>query len=383
MLQSLNDWTGYVDQGSSVDVVYLDFAKAFDRVCHRLLIKKLEAVGIHPRITAWVDEFLTNREFLVRVNSTFSRPRLASSGVPQGAVLSPVLFNIYTYDLAEAALGHGVKYCAFADDWKVYYPVNVQGDRELLQQAIDRVLSWSQLWKLPLLETKTKILHIGRNNNLFSYTLGQETIQPVNEVLDLGFLVDRELSFDAHCHQIALKANRIMYSSFRALSTRNPSVLLRVFKTYIRPILEYGTVVFNPSKRKSILELENVQNSFTRKLLIRVMGFLYDSIPTSVVRNKNLGLHSLSYRRRKHDLLLVYKIVHGLVGLAPNSMFEVRASCTRGSADKLIIARPRKSIRRRFFVYRAGTDYERLSKKQFIPSKLSSFERLLNSYLKS
>ncbi|EYB86869.1 hypothetical protein Y032_0272g943 [Ancylostoma ceylanicum] len=114
-----------------------------------------------------------------------------------------------------------------------------------------------------------------------------------------------------------------------------------------------------------------------------MVGFLYEAIPPSEVRNANLGLSTLSCRRRRNDLLMVYKILRGSVGLVPRCMFGIRASNTRGLAYKLAIIRPRKNIRRRFFVYRAGTDYERLSKKQFIPSKLSSFERVLNSYLKS
>lgn len=88
MLQSFNDWTVYLDEGSCVDVVYFDFCKAFDKVPHDLLLHRLQVVGIHPRITLWIKAFLSDRFFMVRVNPSFSAPRRVLSGVPQGCVLS-------------------------------------------------------------------------------------------------------------------------------------------------------------------------------------------------------------------------------------------------------------------------------------------------------
>ncbi|PIO71154.1 hypothetical protein TELCIR_06956 [Teladorsagia circumcincta] len=75
MLQSLNDWTSYIDSGMGLDVVYLDFEKAFDKVSHHKLISKLIMVGIHPRIIAWIEAFLANRTFAVRVKTVFSEPK--------------------------------------------------------------------------------------------------------------------------------------------------------------------------------------------------------------------------------------------------------------------------------------------------------------------
>ncbi|EYC45182.1 hypothetical protein Y032_0436g1433 [Ancylostoma ceylanicum] len=169
----------------------------------------------------------------------------------------------------------------------------------------------------------------------------------------------------------------MVYRLFRAMSTRNSSILLRAFKTYVRPLVEYGTTIFNPHKSGVIAKLETVQNSFTRKLMTRVLGFLYDGIPRSDVRNRNLGLRPLAYRRRMFDLIMFYKILHGHVGLRSNKLFGLRASNTRGGSLKVVIPRAKSNVRHYFFVNRAGSVFQKLSKKQPIPSQLSLFKRML------
>ncbi len=82
------------DQGEPVDVVYLDFLKAFDSVCHRLLVKKMIAMGINLKITCWVEEFLKSRTFRVKLGGHFSSEGIVKSGVPQGSVLGPLQFLI-------------------------------------------------------------------------------------------------------------------------------------------------------------------------------------------------------------------------------------------------------------------------------------------------
>lgn len=120
MLERLNDWTASLNDGKGVDVIYFDFSKAFDRVSHSNLIERLIQVGIHRRIAQWLSDFLQDRSFSVRVNSKFYAPRRVTCGVPQGGVLSPVLFNIYAWDLPDALAAFGVGVTAFADDFKIY-----------------------------------------------------------------------------------------------------------------------------------------------------------------------------------------------------------------------------------------------------------------------
>nr|CDJ94387.1 RNA-directed DNA polymerase (reverse transcriptase) domain containing protein [Haemonchus contortus] len=203
MLETLNNWTKDLEKGYPTDVIYLDFCKAFDKVQHSKLLAKLRTVGIHPRIISWIAAFLTDRQLTVRIGSVFSTLRNVTSGVPQGGVLSPLLFNIYTYDLPNIIVSAGVSCCAFADDLKIYSRIRSRSDSEAIQSAIDSVFNWACEWDLPLSKDKTKLLRIGSRNPGFSYSIGGSPIAPVPMVKDLGFLVTSDLSFDQHCEFVA------------------------------------------------------------------------------------------------------------------------------------------------------------------------------------
>jgi hypothetical protein len=144
LLSCLNDWSSLVDLGKSVDVVYLDFAKAFDKVPINLLITKLKTHGISGRLLAWITHFLSDRKFAVKVNGVLSDFFDVLSGVPQGSVLGPKLFLLYTADIPDLFLSP----CAmFADDIKLY---NDTDNSFTLQEDLNKVLCWSESWGLPL-----------------------------------------------------------------------------------------------------------------------------------------------------------------------------------------------------------------------------------------
>lgn len=381
MLATLNDWTSWLDNGVGVDVIYFDFEKAFDKVPHAKLIEQLSVVGLHPRIVKWVESFLSQRTFRVNYKGHLSSAKLASSGVPQGSVLSPILFNIYTREIPSLINRFGVSCKVFADDLKIYSCVVDSTDVDRIQSAILAVAEWARAWDLPLAKDKTKVLHLGRSNINAPYFIEDRRLLQVSEVKDLGFLITDNLEFDKHCREIAAKAARRVCNLFRCLVTSNENILLRAYKMYIRPILEYGTPVFGPTKVKNIEVLDKVQNSFTRKLLLRSRQFDYRSIPDSTERCRTFGLEPLSLRRKKFDLLMVHKILQGAIHLGGCRFFTTRISSTRGAAVKLSYPRARCSVRSCYFTCRAGSEYVRLSKRVSLPSNISSFKRMLDKIL--
>lgn len=171
-----------------------------------------------------------------------------------------------------------------------------------------------------------------------------------------------------------------MHKLFRVLSTKDAAVLLRTYKTYIKPILEYGPSLFNPQKSKLVALLEKVQNSFARKLMVRRLGFIYDGIPSGSKRNANFKLHSLSHRRRKFDLISFHKILQGVTGLQLDQFCTHRTSYTRSGASSLVLPRARCNARR-LFTIRAGSDYIRINKKRILPSGNMSCKSTIAKWL--
>jgi len=129
LLVFLEEVTNYVDSGYPVDIIYLDFQKAFDKVPHKRLLHKLTAHGIRGELLLWIENWLSGRKQRVTLNVQCSSWKDVLSGVPQGLVLGPILFLIYINDIDESV---ACKVSNFADDTKIYRVVNSQEDIESL-----------------------------------------------------------------------------------------------------------------------------------------------------------------------------------------------------------------------------------------------------------
>jgi len=154
MLIFMDSLTEAHDNGHISDVVFFDFAKAFDKVPHRPLLQKLVAYGIDGQILKWISSFLLGRSFQVRVGSVLSDPHSISSGVPQGSVLGPILFLIYVNDLPEVLFSPSLLY---ADDLKVW----TSCDASALQIDLDAIQRWSTDWSLPINPQKCRHMSFG------------------------------------------------------------------------------------------------------------------------------------------------------------------------------------------------------------------------------
>lgn len=364
LLECLDDWTEAADRKHRCDVVYFDFAKAFDRVSHQKLVVKLEKYKFHPIVIKWIAQYLTGRTFQVKVENSFSSVRWVESGVPQGAVLSPILFNIYTAELPNIVQQCDVTMKMYADDVKIYRTITRHEDVCLMQNAIDLLASWADRWQLPLSPQKTVVLHLnsGTSTHPYTYNINGCTLAAVDSVKDLGFHYDNNLDFGKHIREVCNSAMLRTANIFRALTTKNKSILLKVYKTYVRPLVESSASVFAPYKKKDICRMEKVQNNFTRKLLLRTNSFLYSRVPKASIRNKYLGIPTLESRRKVFDVCLVHKLLNFTPASGPCKFFKTKKSLTRGEPKKLSLPRPRTRLRATSFTYRAGSLYLKIAK---------------------
>ena len=154
-----------LDGSGQVDMLYLDFSKAFDSVSHRLLIHKLQSFGFHSHLLTWFKAYLMRREQRVVVDSSNSDWLPVLSGVPQGSILGPMLFLCYINDMPSCTQNSTT--ALFADDSKCFWPIHSVNDCLLLQKDIDSLYNLGQMWDLHYHPSKCQIISVTRN--LFIY----------------------------------------------------------------------------------------------------------------------------------------------------------------------------------------------------------------------
>ena len=207
-LQLLNDyvldqWTEALDNNETIDAIYMDFMKAFDKVPHKRLIHKLRSYGISEQSCTWVESFLSQRKQRVHLNGKFSRWHGVTSGIPQGSVLGPILFVIFINDLPNSV--SSTTYL-FADDTKLYRNIKVEDDRTILQEDLDSLFDWSAQWLLKFHPDKCKVLKIrnkrkvvdNRSYTMKTYEGSVTSLEIVEGEKDIGVNVDSHLTFEKH-----------------------------------------------------------------------------------------------------------------------------------------------------------------------------------------
>ena len=333
LLECLHDWTKALDNKILVDVVYIDFAKAFDTVSHNKLVYKLSLIIVRGPLLKWISAFLSNRKFRVKLGNSFSDYRRVTSGVPQGSILGPTLFLLYINDIVFQF--PNVQCKMFADDMKLFVKLDHNDcmlSQSVLQSALDSLVIWSNTWQLEISAPKCSILHLGRNNPEFKYLINNKIVKSADQCKDLGILISRNLKPSTHCNAIATKAYRIINMLFRCFNNCDVQVLLKCYVSYVRPILEYSSTVWSPCLMRDIDKIESVQRYSTRRLFAR--AHLKEC--SYKIRLLHLNLDPLELRRLKYDLIMVFKCLKQKISACQNVFQLSHNQNTRGHELKLL-----------------------------------------------
>ena len=218
---------------------------------------------ISQEITKWIYGFLSGCRQRVRVNNSYSDYAEVNSGIPQGSILGPVLFIILINDLPDVVEST----CKiFADDTKIY---NSHNNYKTLQNDLYNLLDWSQTWQLLFNSSKCSCLHYGNSNNHNKYFIDKDCTSVLNTTTsekDVGVTFSPDLKFDLHISNIIKKANKITGIIKRSFSYLDKNIFLKLYKTIIRPNLEYANVIWNPQFKRQSIEIKKVQRRATKML---------------------------------------------------------------------------------------------------------------------
>ena len=245
LLTMLEELTSAFDKGESYDIIFYDFAKAFDKVPKERLLHKVEALGIKGNILEWIRSWLTNRKQRTKVNNAYSRFTSVLSGVPQGSVLGPLLFIIFINDIDFAA--RLIKLLLkFADDTKTANKIMAPKDCEDLQSCINDMCKWAETWAMEINVTKCKVLHIGRNNPRHIYTMNNVPLETVTSEKDIGVLIGESLKPSLQCAQAAHTARGVLCQILRSFHYRDKYIFKQLYTQYVRPHLEFSCLAWSP-----------------------------------------------------------------------------------------------------------------------------------------
>ena len=297
-----------LERGSQVDSVYFDCRKAFDRVSHQILIKKLKLYGVSDPLLSWLKSYLEDRRQMVKLDSVLSNEITVHSGVPQGSHLGPILFLIFVNDLG--SVFDSSSCLLFADDLKIYRRIDSMNDCLLLQGDIDRLTSWCSQNNVELNISKCKFISFTRKRQptLHVYTVDGVRLSRVTSVTDLGVVFDSELRFTSHIDWVISKAFRMLGFVLRQCHDfKDVEVLKIVYYSLIRSHLEYCCPIWSPHYGVHISRLERVQMKFVNFLLFKLR---IDKAPLSHDERRIIvGMDSLELRRIKLTLTFGHKIL--------------------------------------------------------------------------
>lgn len=310
LLMLIDDILQSVNQRSQVDLILLDFSKAFDMVNHEKLLYKLHFYGIRGQTLKWIKGFLDNRSQSVVVNGSTSSSIQVSSGVPQGSVLGPLLFLIYINDLPEYVQSSKVR--LFADDTAIYLSLTVASHSSLLQYDLHQLEQWETKWDMQFNPSKCQVIQITKRKTVIptKYLLHNTTLETVPSAKYLGITISNDLTWNKHINNITTKANQTLGFLRRNIKVHSERLKSTAYKTLVRPQLEYSSTVWSPYTGTLIDQIESVQRRAARwvKHDFGRMSSVTDMLTS-------LQWRRLDLRRIDQRLVMFHNILHDQVAI--------------------------------------------------------------------
>ena len=285
-----------IDKGDVSRILPVDIAGAFNRVSHAGLLHKLRIQGVGGNLLKWIGSYLEDRQLAAVVGGRRSSLFPIRAGVPQGRILGPLLFLLYVNDL-EDNLPQAVKLAVYSDDTTIYINIDCESDVAtqcaIFQSGVDSLFAWGRGWKISFEPSKSQAMIVSNKRRPWSIEpvqFGGINVEEVSEMRILGVSIDTKLTFKSYILNCAKRARQRLSMMSRATRIVDRSGLATIYKGFVRPVMESGSIVWSGAAATNLQFLDRVQHRATRML------------------GQDIPLDSLSHRRKVGCLSYLYKL---------------------------------------------------------------------------
>ena len=300
MVPFIHDLSLTLNNRYKTDIIYFDFAKAFDSVSHDLILQKLKRqFKIDGLMLRFIRSYLEGRQQQVVIGGMASSKLIVNSGVPQGSILGPLLFVLFINDMF-TCVSPGTNITLYADDTKIWRDIHLSSDHFLLQKDIDKLYTWSIANKMKFHPSKCKALAVTNQRNIlhnlpftiFQYKLHNTFIDYVNSQVDLGVTVSSKLSWTEQCNKLVSKASSRLGLVMRICHFTMDRKQKRTFYlTLVRSIFEHCSIIWHPISSNQTYNFEAVQ----KRAIKWIDGRMYDHYSDHQYLEKLKDLNILVY----------------------------------------------------------------------------------------
>jgi Reverse transcriptase (RNA-dependent DNA polymerase)/Endonuclease-reverse transcriptase len=315
---AIDDWQHALDAeaGAHVDVISLDWAKAFDRVPHKRLLAKLKRYNISGHVYEWISSFLYGRSMRVVYDGAVSSDYNVLSGVPQGSVLGPLLFIIYMMDLPQCV---GSSLRQYADDCTLYRVIRTSQDEQMLQADLDNIAMWCKVNYMEINESKSHHMAITKAKNIRKtlYSMNGKPIKQDNIMKILGITITQDLKWNVQTEIVRSKAAKLLGFLSRTLHSARPNAKRTIYLSLVKSVLMYGSPAWHPTSKSNIAKLEVIQSRATRFITNR-------GDCSRAERLAMCGISSLDNSYKESDVIFLKKMFMNAVDMDPLSRIQLR-----------------------------------------------------------
>ncbi len=301
------------------DVIYFDFAKAFDSVNHDIILLKLKTIyNINGLLLAFISNYLSGRWQQAVINGSISDRLPVLSGVPQGSILGPSLFVLFINDMTRG-VHVGTNIMLYADDTKIWREMVVEEDHNILQEDIDYLVDWAIQNKMRFHPSKCKVLSVSMFRPpyidslpfiQYFYSLGSSLLDYTSSEKDLGILMNSTLNFNDQANSLYNKANQKLGMLKRTCHFVNDSNKRRaLYLTLVRSLFEHCPMVWRPASKTTVEKLESLQKRAI-KWIRKDEGVSYSTDDLYFIHCKQLNILPIKYRFDFHNLKFFHSIVY-------------------------------------------------------------------------